>query len=163
LGCNCALFTIDDDTLQLKREPYTGDELRLDGYYYYAFNDSQYVSTYFFYRNGICLYGTATEPENLDELEERFKTGKFYNAVKNDQTCWGVFQVDSDKIVYERWTTSSGGFLPAYRYVGTILNDTTFHIDSSLRVDGTDGSVYGRLFKFKEFNGKPDSTTPFID
>ena len=63
----------EDEELTLPKTPYTGDELRTDGYYY-NMEDGKIWSTYFFYRNGVLLYGAGTDTldDNLDKYDEWF-------------------------------------------------------------------------------------------
>ena len=49
---------LKDDDLSLSRKEYTGNQLRIDGYYYFNYtNEEDYVRVYFFYKNGMILYG----------------------------------------------------------------------------------------------------------
>jgi hypothetical protein len=58
----------DDDMLSLPLMPYTGNQLRIDGYYYQAGHDGKVIFTpYFFYRNGVVIYiGGAESLEEKD-------------------------------------------------------------------------------------------------
>lgn len=35
MGCSCSKSLFGDEKLTLPKQPYMGDELRIDGYYYY--------------------------------------------------------------------------------------------------------------------------------
>ena len=162
LNLKCSWFESQEDQLSFSRTPCKENKLKLDGYYYRSLS-FDHIEIYFFYRNGNLLYGTATNLGGLENLESFFSNGKYYEHAKNDNTFWGIFRITGNTIEYERWVPADGmGSAPIYRYTGTILNDTTFQMYSSCRVDGTDENPYNYVFKFKRFSPKPDSVTKFI-
>lgn len=56
MGGNCTKNKLfKDDELSTAKEPYIGNQLRTDGYYYQE-NDGKFYTMYCFYRNGIVLY-----------------------------------------------------------------------------------------------------------
>jgi len=158
----CNWIGDQDDKLSFTRTPYDGNTLKLNGYYYRTFSGGN-IEIYFLFRNGNILYGTSASSSELPQLEAMFSNGKYYENAKNDKTDWGVFKIESNRVIYERWVAANGlGAAPVYRYTGTILNDTTFQMHSYCRVDGTDENAYNYVFKFKQFSPKPDSVTKFI-
>ena len=58
-SCNKTEF--QDDELSLEKQEYTGNQLRIDGYYYYAI-DQNLFETYFFYENGVLISGGGNAP-----------------------------------------------------------------------------------------------------
>ena len=144
-----------DDELSLSRVPYTGNELRIDGYYY---NNIGSLNVHFFYRNGIVRYGGG----GYKDFEEFEKCVRNSNIPGNSITDWGVFLINSSDIKFERWYSSSGGGAPAYIREGKILNDTSFHITVSYRSNGSERREIDELYHFREFSPKPDSTNNFI-
>ena len=150
-----------DDELTLAKQPYIGNELRLDGYYYLMSSVYDcFDDTYFFYRDGTALSCEGSplyeSPFNymerlLDGYNNKYKTG------------WGVFKIEGDSISIERWwfaSESSG--VRAGLMEGIILNDTTFQI-TSITWTGTE-TVYKKndIYHFHAFTPKPDSTNQFI-
>ena len=164
---SCKSFEPDIDEFTLKRENYTGNELRTDGYYYNEFeSDCQRLQIYFFYKNGIILRGGNSCKDDINIQEEKFKNGDWYNLVKDDQMTWGLFVIENDTIKYERYNPPVGpGYLHSLIWEGPILNDTTFHIIRYYRYDnGVKKEIEtDKLFHFKKFSPKPDSTNNFIE
>jgi len=155
-----------DDELSIAREPYIGNQLRIDGYYYQE-NDGKFYTMHCFYRNGIVLYlGGGFSLSQIIELENRIQDGSFYNDAKKLKTYWGVFKIENSNIKFERWYPSSGGGLPTYVREGNILNDTTFVITESYRMKKgkkTEAETRNESYYFKAFSPKPDSTNTFIE
>ncbi|MDR1119867.1 MAG: hypothetical protein LBM08_03005 [Dysgonamonadaceae bacterium] len=143
-----------DEELSLQRVSYIGEELRVDGYYYFhwASYDSPFdnnTSVKFFYRNGLVLSAHSYGGIDLDNVEKEMVD--LYDKIRKDKIGWGVFIVNGDEIQCEQWTSSVGGGLPIYKWSGKIENDTTFrHSDSN------------ETWHFKKFTLKPDSTNNFI-
>jgi len=158
---NCGLFRNEIPSLTIGRRPYTGSELRMNGYYWAEYTGSLLI--YVFYRNGIVLHGGDIDPNMLTQTEGWFKDGTYYEWARKDQIDWGVFQIDSNHIEFETWYPSdAGNSLITRTNSGEILNDTTFHISKAWE---SDGDVYNNIditYHFKQFSPKPDSTCPFI-
>lgn len=156
-GCN---KIIEDDELSLQRRNYTGNELRTDGYYYYYHNDGvnpERIVVFFLNRNGIIK--TCGSPASIQDFESRtnpcpsnsFKIG------------WGVFIVEKDIIKYEMWRGARAlEPCPVIMHEGKILNDTSFHITSSYRSNGSERYTENNIYHFRQFSPKPDSTNSFI-
>ena len=161
LFTQCCSFLCDDDELSLPLIPYTGNELRIDGYYYQIGDDGKgFYDVYFFYKNGIILNlgGGQNSLYELDEYVERCKQNKY---VYSSKIGWGIFVIEGNNIKFERWYPKEK---PYYAYVreGIILNDTTFHITKSYRSNGTNYSPEDEIYYFRKFSPKPDSTNNFI-
>jgi hypothetical protein len=155
-GFRCNKIEKEDDVLTLKREGYTGSTLKFDGIYYLETENFEgpLFQRYAIYRNGIIrhLGGSKTKEDPI------FLSGK-------SKFDWGVFQIDGAVIKFERWYPSSGGPLKAYIRSGEILNDSTFLITESYRMQGgrkTEIKERNEIYHFKEFSPKPDSTNTFI-
>ena len=158
VGCN-KMFP--PDNLSLQRIPYSGNELRIDGYYYtemYNYKE-KFLNVYFFYANGIVRYGGGGYL-SCEEVEDCILNNQIIQG--KSRTDWGVFQVNGDNVKFERWYPSSGGGAPAYVREGTILNDTTFHITLSYRSNGKERETKNEMYHFRQFSHKPDSTNRFI-
>ena len=165
---SCAkLGILQDDELSLQRQDYTGNQLRVDGYYFseYANGSIEYVSVYFLYRNAIILYGFSGLLSELPELEESYRNGTFYKHVKSVKFHWGVHQIEDSKIKYEQWVPSEKPY-KAYVREGEILNDTTFRITQRYRYkngEKTEVESKNEVYHFKAFSPKPDSSNTFVD
>jgi hypothetical protein len=154
-----------DDNLSIQRENYSGNQLRLDGYYYRYINEEYYFPKLFFYNNGVILdiggrFKTFEEVE--DYINRIFIENSNYNSNK---LSWGVYRVENDNIKFEKWYPGSGGGFPAITREGKILNDTTFHITQSYRMKNgkkREISAQDEIYHFKQFSPKPDSTNQFI-
>jgi hypothetical protein len=153
-GCN-RLFP--DEELLLPRTNYEGNELKIDGYYY-TYSDTDGTIVEFLYRNGIILSAHHFSTTDLNEVERRMV--KIYDLLQKDKSSWGVFVINGNTIQYSAWSTSVGGGLPTFKCVGTIENDTTFHIIKE--VDGKKEYAIDHRYHFRQFSPKPDSTNNFI-
>jgi len=161
----CRKIRGKEQELTLQIQPYTGNQLRVDGYYYWTSEDNEgneAFQIFFLYRNGVILSGGFPLTIDLSDQEEEFANGEYYDHVKDDKISWGRFQISENIITYEKWYPSSGGPAPVYLHQGTILNDTTFQITSSRPSHG-DGEFesLNRIYRFKHFAPKPDSTNTF--
>lgn len=152
-----------DNNFSLNKSVYTGNELRIDGYYYFMTENNLHY-TYFFYENGIIIHGGGNAPNTspIEFIETQFKSESYLKALKDHKTAWGIFQINGNKIEFERWYPSSGGPLPSYIRSGEILNDTTFVITKVNRSDGSEEKTLNETYHFKQFSPKPDSTNNFI-
>lgn len=164
---NCKDNDWNDDGLSIKREPYTGSLLRIDGYYYekYAIGNGDYrYNIYFFYKNGTVLYGETPSGDELQQKEAEYISGSFYVKIKEQKYYWGLFKVENNNIKFERWYPGDPP-LKAYIREGNIINDSTFIITESYRMQGgkkTEVRARSETFHFKAFSPKPDSTNKFI-
>ena len=52
IGMNSCSKWLENEELTLPKTPYTGNELRTDGYYYYTMNGEYFRTITFFYKNG---------------------------------------------------------------------------------------------------------------
>jgi len=152
----CAIY---DDKLSLPLMPYTGEQLRTDGYYYQIWYDGkEFFGSYFLYKNGILIAGEGVS-SSLEEKDESVKR-RFIDkqSYQTDKLHWGVFLIDDNMIKFERW--HPGPPSEAYVWEGVILNDTTFHITKSYR--GRKSWKENEIYHFRQFSPKPDSTNVFI-
>jgi hypothetical protein len=152
----CDYLISNDDVLSLDRQNYHGNELLLNGIFYEeSSNDKDiYYQRYAFYKNGIIRDLLSS----TDKDSKQFPDG-------NHKTEWGVFQIIGNEIKFERWYPSSGGPLHAYIRSGIILNDTTFLITESYRMQKgikTEVKKKNETYHFRKFSPKPDSTNRFI-
>jgi hypothetical protein len=155
-----------DEELHLQQTPYIGDELRIDGFYYRTFNNRNSTQVFFLYRNGIIQGGDSYSGINWqDKLISDINSGEYYKASKKHKDNWGLFEVDDSIIRFENWYPQTPGPRITAVREGTILNDTTFHIQRSFRFENgkrVNISERDELFHFRQFSPKPDSINPFI-
>jgi hypothetical protein len=145
----------------MKKTPYFGDELRIDGYYYSNIIYDCYIGVAVFYRDGICIY-TFAEPTNQDTLNyienEILLNEARINKMKNVPTDIGVFQIMYPNIQFEIWEYRTD---PTSHF-GKIINDTTFIINKWVNNRTKKTYSENQTYRFKQFSPKPDSTNVFI-
>lgn len=154
----CGAF-VSDEKLSLQRADYQGEELRLDGYYYYNTKNNNTV-VYFLYKNGVALCASSYSSQNLDTVEKEMVG--IYSEIRKRKAGWGVFLVSENKIELEIWNASTGGGLPTIKHIGFIENDTTFRITETYCSDIKRSDYKEIVFRFKQFDNKPDSTNVYI-
>jgi hypothetical protein len=139
------------EELSFQRMNYIGNELRIDGYYYCHYEDR--IIVYFLFRNGVIkLCGS---PSSIQDFENRNTPC----SGSSSKIGWGVFIVEKDIIKHEIWRGSPGfEILPTEISEGKILNDTIFHIILSYRQDGSERKMVDKMYHFRQFSPKPDST-----
>ena len=142
--------TLPDEELSVKRMPYYGKEIRIDGYYKgLGIAQKEYFDYIFFYNNGIYFRFGYTDVDNINKIED------IINHSRANKQNWGVFQISDTLVNIQRWTQNAGttqNMVLHIRYV--IIDDTTlFYKDL-----GGDTTRY----HFVKYNPKPDSTNVFI-
>jgi len=156
-GCDTRLRN-----LTMKKTPYFGNELRIDGYYYS--NPDSYdglINVAVFYRDGFCIHtnGNPANQDTLSYIENEILLNDVYIAkLKNDPAHIGVFQITDTDIKFEVWEFKSWIFT----HFGNIVNDTTFIIN--MRVDNRTNKSYPEnlTYRFVQFSQKPDSTNVYV-
>jgi len=141
--------TLPDEELTMTRRPYTGKEIRIDGYYTGAQSvQNKYYDYIFFYSNGV-VFSFGNFPDI--DLNQYLRGSK-------RKPDWGVFQVEKNNIInVQGWTENGSDFVRQYILRNdsyTILNDTTLFYENS--------RGYKTNYYFKKFSPKPDSTNVFI-
>ncbi|MDD5571911.1 MAG: hypothetical protein PHD97_12245 [Bacteroidales bacterium] len=151
-----------DDKLAFYQSSYTGNQLRIDGFYYQQC-DKDYCTIYCFYRNGVLLYlGNYFTPDELTNLKSTIIDGSFYNSVKDKKDNWGSFKITNSNIEFQKWESATKKHYTAYDYSGDIINDTTFTITRYMRVNKTGMTKVEQTYVFMKFSPKPDSTNSFV-
>jgi hypothetical protein len=150
----------------LTQIPYTGSELRIDGYYYKyyeCYKGSNCIDMRCFYRNGIILDmgGVALSLEEADEyIQSKFIEGSTHPNYEYSK--WGLFIIDGQIIKIEQYYATDDITRWTYIREGVILNDTTFLITVFYRSDGKERVEVDEIYHFRHFYPKPDSTNNFI-
>lgn len=151
-----------DDELTLERQPFLGNELKTNGYYYYM-NEGQIFDSYIFYKNGVIIHGKNSSPyTNNDPIG--FMDGLFLSdSLVNDLSKfnYGIFQIQGDSIWIEKWIVFSGN-RRVLLLSGNILNDTSFVLTRSENTGNGNVFHMNKLFHFHALTPKPDSTNTFI-
>ncbi len=146
LGC----FGTEIEPLTLERIENNSSLLKLEGYYFNIFGDmSENIEIFFLYQNGVFLDGASSEISKLNQRELDFKSGAYANIAGERQSRWGVYKIENDQFVYEKWYAGNSCCITAIK-TGLIKSDSVLVID-------------GREFLFKPFSPKPDSTNTFIN
>lgn len=149
--------------LSLSKTSYTGDELRIDGYYYSNIVFTDRIGIAIFYRDGFCI-NTWVKPVNSDTLSyienEILLNSAFINKIKSIPTHIGVFQINAESIKFETW--EAGRDIITFSNYGKILNDTTFLITKQVNNDSDKSYSETLIYRFRQFSPKPDSTNTFI-
>ncbi len=166
LGCGCYRYDPSQDgQLHLSRKPYTGNQLRLDGYYSGEYLSGEMVDNYFLYENGIIFYANSTEKNNLDNHEKNFTDLNYIKVSKQTKPRWGVFEVEGAIIRFSRWTFGEPPVTAAL-WTGKVLSETSFVI-TEVYSSGHGKRVYPKdkqiVYNLRSFSPKPDSSNPFID
>jgi hypothetical protein len=150
-----------DDVMTLQKQPYLGNELRTDGYYYYWHENNICIAPHFFYKNGCSLVIPGTYSD-LKEAEEKIEHSYIQNlAYRDAQYHWGSFHINGNHIMMQYYQGDN------YRTIvkvkeGRILNDITFQMILCYRVNGEDRENINEIYHFRQFSPKPDSTNKWI-
>lgn len=151
-----------DDKLSIPFRSFDGNQLKTDGYYFRE-SEGRY-DILFLYRDGTTLYGGAPLVSEIESMEHSYSNGEYYEIIKNIKHDWGRFVVDGNSFTREFWQPSSGGPLDAYTHTGTILNDTTLHITQAwMSCKTKKKNDLDRVYHFKKFSSKPDSTNSYTN
>ena len=156
--------------LGIPRIPYTGDELRINGYYYSPAEIGENGDTLtkeimiiIFFRNGISMIQPVNLPQRADSIQT------IIDALRALPTEWmlrtssgyGTFSISDVTLNMSFWL-KDWDYL-CYQYEAKILNDSTFMIKSYSTSKSNDKKRYKRIYYFKQYSPKPDSTCVFIE
>jgi hypothetical protein len=149
--------------LSLDKNPYRGDELRIDGYYYSNLTSAIDIGVAVFYRDGICInvfsHIEGSDTTNFIE-NEILLNESLISSFMNTPTHIGVFQINKESIEFETW--EAGRDIITFSNYGKIFNDTTFLITKQVNNDSGKSYSENLTYRFKQFSPKPDSTNNFI-
>lgn len=159
-SCKKCKETNADELCSIARA-FPGSELKINGYYFKESINPSRREIFFFYRNGVMLYGELVTTEELAAKEEKFSDGTYYSMAKDVLSHWGNFKISGSAFSFEKWYPSSNRWV-AYVNEGVILNDSTIYINRSYRCDGSESRTEDDTFHFKKFGPKPDSTNQFV-
>lgn len=160
---SCASCEKEFHKLNMAKTPYTGNELRIDGYYFSNLTSAEDMGLAVFYRDGVCI-NVFTRIEGHDTLSfienDILLNESVISTFMNTPTNIGVFQINAESIEFETW--EAGRDIITFSNYGEILNDTTFLITKQVNNDS--GKSYSEYltYRFRQFSPKPDSTNNFI-
>jgi hypothetical protein len=149
-----------DEKLTMQRTDYIGDELRIDGYYYIQDIRYGYTNIMFLYKNGVMLQPNVYLSLNLDTIEKKINSQG--NEIGKEKAYWGVFLVNGHQLKYEQWIAPNEGGLSVAQGTGSIENDTTFCIIQTYYSYNNTTMYSNKIYHFRQFSPKPDSTNNFI-
>jgi len=162
----CQDFFIKDKEFSMKAIPYTGDELKINGYYYKM--DDTWSHVLIFYANGVQFGGNSVIP-NI-EIEDRLRNPEYTKNLHDCLSCWGPYQIKENVLQFEFYDIFGHDWRTCIAHC-KILNDTTFNIEKvtfsktgkevDVKKEGVGESFLGE-YRFKQFNPKPDSTNSVV-
>lgn len=160
---SCASCDKELHELSMSKTPYTGDELRIDGYYYSSLTSANDIGIAVFYSDGVCIhmYMRIERQDTLDFIENEFLLNNaLISRLLNTPTHIGVFQIYTESIEFETW--EAGRDITTFSHFGEILNDTTFLLKK--RINNAQNKTFfeNLTYRFKQFSPKPDSANNFI-
>lgn len=170
------------EVLNKTKVPYSGNSLRLNGYYYCLgkefFNgfNKNYTEGFFLFPNGVylrVLNGSFDTKLNINQILlsfdqivlDRIKIKNY----SNNRIGWGLYSVRDSSIEIENWDHSAdGGAYPTRTLKGKVVNDTTIHFHKLIGAHPNNKGGKKKVisinetYHFREFSPKPDSTNVFI-
>lgn len=163
-SCCSKIYPSKDDFLTIPKTQYSGNELRIDGFFYRTWeNGTKYSDITFLYNDGVLFQGNGAG--DLSQLMEYAQeTLLHHDQIKDKKAFWGLFLVKDNKIMFERWKATQSGYL-VYREEGVIIDDTTFVMTEVSRINHgikTETKPIEWTYYFCEFSAKPDSTNTVI-
>lgn len=165
LTSSCCDKLLSDDLLTIEKKEYNGTQLRIDGYYYHVSSiDGRIISIVFFYNNGVIFFmnGDGSKIQDLYYWDNRALSNEWINLMKKEKICWGIYHIENENIVIQRWGGSIGGVHPVMTSYGNIINDTTYKITKT--TDSQTNDVWNGeiIYNFRAFSPKPDSTNVYV-
>jgi hypothetical protein len=149
--------------LSMAKTPYTGNELRIDGYYYSNPTTENNIGIAVFYRDGVCMH-LFERPESQDTLDfienEILLNNTLMSRLWSTPSNIGVFQINEKSIEFETWI--AGRDITTFSHFGEILNGTTFLLTKWTNNDQGKSYSVNLTYRFKQFSPKPDSTNNFV-
>ena len=143
--------TLED--LTIERQNYSGTNLRIDGVYY----NKPDKAHFFLYRNGVFFHGSPSFSGSVRQLLKFHSKKKNYSSTSIPPYFWGVFRIENNEIVIEKWMSGDSFKYRTHKFGGKIINDTTLLLNNhpyfGIGVD---------TFYFYQCSSKPDSTNNFI-
>jgi hypothetical protein len=148
---------LEDDDVLPKARPYTGNRLKMNGYYYQKAYNS-FLRYKIMYINGI-LIDTGGIDYTIEEMDDYIRKNYIQsNGYKRSKYDWGVFFIDENNISIHQLVRDYPHREKVFE--GVILNDTTFLLTKYSSENYESEEEY--IYHFREFYPKPDSTNSYI-
>jgi hypothetical protein len=161
LGCNA--LKVKDETFSFQRLINKTQTIKLKGYYYSYLNNNTQKNIFFFYENGLFIDIQTFENKTFEEIEA-FCSSEFFlkrqlNVLKR---MYGIYKIENKKLTIESYYLKGTAHGVA-NYYCNIINDSAFQImNISDHNSNTDVSSENRIYHFRQYSPKPDSTNSFI-
>jgi hypothetical protein len=164
LFCSCSLLVGEDQPLTENLSTNNSRMLRLDGYYIDSPSSAQdrNARPLILYQNGIVLKPFAHDRDSLDAFHDYLRSVQLTRSMAKTRYVWGHYWIQNDTLLIESWSLGGGFYSDVFIEKATILNDSTFRIETIESPDGSLKVRSGELYRFKKFSPKPDSICPFI-
>lgn len=152
-----------DAEFSIEKTPYTGSQLRTDGYYY-GEPDTDYAGVVrrdvlILYRNGIVAFPGSKQQDSMDQhAAEPMMTDLI--------SGWGMYIVEGNTIKTERWQSTYGPCKPIILTNATILNDTTMVLttyESRTKRGKPETGAYNERYNFRQMANKPTGDGAAVD
>ena len=147
--------------LGMQRKPYSGTDLKIDGYYYSEPIWDKTIAVSIFYQNGVSILTFfSVGKDTLQSIKEKlFHNEEFLSTMGSEPHSIGVFTINNKSLEMENFV--GRGFKHTYRTYGEIINDSTFIVRKFVGFNGGE-EYWNAKFRFKKFSPKPDSTSVYI-
>jgi hypothetical protein len=144
------LGVCEDANLSLQRITSAKNYLKVNGFYYADTNNTA-LRVVYLYDNGVMIKDSSIPLIEVSTYQVKPQENAFLKSCKG---CWGVFNIENNKIIIESWQSNFNGCVSTVHEEGKILNDTTFVVKT----------INNRVltYRFMASNSKPDSTNNFI-
>ena len=169
IACEDSLsdFFVKDKHFSMSTTPYTGDELKINGYYYKKYNNERSLVV-IFYENGVRFGGSGMAILNI-EIENKLSNSDYTKSLRDCRACWGPFEINSNNLKFEFYDFMNN-YWHTYIAHCEILNDTTFNVkkvtfsktgEEVKNNEYPSSSLLGE-FHFRQSSPKPDSINNFV-
>jgi len=164
----CKDFLIKDKEFSMKAILYTGNELKINGYYYKKYSDEKSL-VLVFYENGVQFGGNGISIPTI-EIEDRLRESDYTRKLRDWLAWWAPYDIYNNVLRFEFYDIFGHNWHTCIAHC-EILNDTTFNVKKiTFSKTGKEVNVnkYGTSYyslgewHFKQFSPKPDSTNIFI-
>jgi hypothetical protein len=150
--------------LNMSKTPYTGNELRIDGYYYTTVHSNySNIGVGVFYRDGVCMF-FHVDIDGKDTIScienEILLNHSLMRSSWDTPDGVGLFQINGQSIKIVVWSEDYHE-IETLNYKGEIINDSTFKITKADLISEETVSV-NHIYRFKKFSPKPDSTNKYL-
>jgi len=157
---------VDDESLTINRQNYTGEKFRIDGYYHTDIAPEKCIEAMFFYSNGIVYFTSCYHCTSEQELDARLtRNNAEILDLKEYPTHWAIFVVEDNILTIEGWDEWMGQLFVGRtlkRYTCEILNDTTIRVKTIYHSNTEKTETLNEIRRFRQYSNKPDSTNKFI-